>query len=68
MVSGRKAFEGASQASLISAIMKDEPRPMSALELFYLSDEGMMVISVETELTFTLGASEILLDIRVVHH
>ena len=32
MVTGRKAFEGESQASLISAIMKDEPRPMSALK------------------------------------
>ena len=32
MVTGKKAFEGKSQASLISAIMKDEPRPMSALQ------------------------------------
>ena len=32
MVSGKKAFEGTSQASLISAIMKDEPRSISALQ------------------------------------
>ena len=32
MVTGKKAFEGKSQASLISAIMKDEPRPMSSLQ------------------------------------
>ena len=32
MVTGKKAFEGESQASLISAILKDEPRPMSALD------------------------------------
>ena len=31
MVTGERAFKGKSQASLISAIMKDEPRPMSAL-------------------------------------
>jgi hypothetical protein len=30
-VHGNKAFEGESQASLMSAIMKDAPRPMSAL-------------------------------------
>ncbi len=30
MATGEKAFEGASQASLISAIMKDEPRALSA--------------------------------------
>ena len=30
MVTGKKAFEGKSQASLISAIMKDEPPPTSA--------------------------------------
>ena len=29
MLTGRKAFEGKSQASLIGAIMKAEPRPMS---------------------------------------
>ena len=29
MLTGSKAFDGQSQASLISAIMKDEPRPMS---------------------------------------
>ena len=29
IVSGRKAFEGKSQASLISAIMKDAPQPMA---------------------------------------
>ncbi|TMQ68022.1 MAG: alpha/beta fold hydrolase [Candidatus Eisenbacteria bacterium] len=28
MATGRRAYDGASQASLISAIMKDEPRPM----------------------------------------
>jgi len=32
MATGQRAFEGASQASLISSIMKDEPRPMGALE------------------------------------
>jgi Tol biopolymer transport system component len=31
MVTGRKAFSGTSQASLISAIMKEEPSPVSAL-------------------------------------
>ena len=31
MLTGSKAFDGQSQASLISAIMKDEPRPMSVL-------------------------------------
>ena len=31
MVTGRKAFEGHSQASLISAIMKDHPAPVSTL-------------------------------------
>ena len=30
MVTGQKAFAGKSQASLIGAILKDEPRPMSA--------------------------------------
>ncbi len=30
-VTGRKAFEGASQASLIAAIMQNDPRPMSEL-------------------------------------
>jgi hypothetical protein len=32
MATGKKAFEGKSQASLISAIMSSEPRPMSSLE------------------------------------
>ena len=32
MVTGRKAFEGASQASLIAAIMQNDPRPMSELK------------------------------------
>jgi serine/threonine protein kinase/Tol biopolymer transport system component len=32
MATGKKAFSGASQASLISAIMKDEPAPVSALQ------------------------------------
>src|SRR6187549_3849559 len=30
MATGKRAFEGATQASLISSIMRDEPRPMSA--------------------------------------
>ncbi len=32
MVTGRKAFEGKSQASLIGAILKDEPPPVLALQ------------------------------------
>ena len=32
MVTGQKAFEGKSQASLIGAILKDEPRPMASLQ------------------------------------
>jgi eukaryotic-like serine/threonine-protein kinase len=32
MATGKKAFEGKSQASLISAIMSSEPRPMSSVE------------------------------------
>jgi len=32
MATGKRPFEGRSQASLISAIMKDEPRPMSELQ------------------------------------
>ena len=32
MATGKKAFEGGSQASLISAIMKDDPPPMSELQ------------------------------------
>ena len=32
MATGRKAFEGDSQASLIGAILKDEPAPMSTLQ------------------------------------
>jgi dipeptidyl aminopeptidase/acylaminoacyl peptidase len=32
MATGKRAFEGASQASLISAIMKDEPRPITELQ------------------------------------
>uniref|UniRef100_Q01TY9 Serine/threonine protein kinase n=1 Tax=Solibacter usitatus (strain Ellin6076) TaxID=234267 RepID=Q01TY9_SOLUE len=32
MIAGRKAFEGQSQASLISAIMKDEPPSITALQ------------------------------------
>ena len=32
MVTGKKAFEGKSQASLISAIMSSEPEPMAELE------------------------------------
>jgi Tol biopolymer transport system component len=31
MATGRRAFEGATQASLISAIMRDAPRPMTEL-------------------------------------
>jgi eukaryotic-like serine/threonine-protein kinase len=31
MVTGRKAFEGTSQASLLSAILKDHPPPVSSL-------------------------------------
>jgi hypothetical protein len=31
MATGARAFEGETQASLISAIMRDEPRAMSAL-------------------------------------
>ena len=31
MATGRRAFEGATQASLIAAILKDEPRPISAI-------------------------------------
>jgi serine/threonine protein kinase len=31
MVTGRRTYEGATSASLISAIMKDEPRPMTEL-------------------------------------
>ena len=32
MVTGKKAFEGKSQARLIGAFLKDEPRPVSALQ------------------------------------
>jgi serine/threonine-protein kinase len=32
MATGKRAFEGASQASLIGAILKDEPRPISTLQ------------------------------------
>ena len=32
MATGKRAFEGKSQASLISAIMKDEPRPITELQ------------------------------------
>ncbi len=32
MATGKKAFEGSSQASLIAAILKDDPRPMSELQ------------------------------------
>jgi hypothetical protein len=32
MATGKRAFEGTSQASLISAIMKDEPRPITDLQ------------------------------------
>src|SRR5262245_18084519 len=32
MVTGERAFDGKTHASLISAIMKDDPRPMSALQ------------------------------------
>ena len=32
MVTGKKAFEGKSQASLIGAILKDEPRPVSEIQ------------------------------------
>jgi Tol biopolymer transport system component len=32
MATGRKAFQGKSQASLISSIMKDEPRPIAELQ------------------------------------
>jgi Tol biopolymer transport system component len=32
MVTGRLAFEGKSQASLIGAILKDDPRPLSTLQ------------------------------------
>ena len=31
MITGRRAFDGATQASLISAIMRDAPRPMAEL-------------------------------------
>src|SRR4029077_19277394 len=31
MTTGRRAFEGGTQASLISAIMRDAPRPMAEL-------------------------------------
>src|SRR5207344_30377 len=31
MATGKKAFSGATQASLISSIMKDEPAPISAV-------------------------------------
>lgn len=32
MITGRRAFEGHSQASLISAVMKDDPPPVSTLQ------------------------------------
>jgi serine/threonine-protein kinase len=32
MATGKKAFEGKSQASLIGAILKDDPRPISSLQ------------------------------------
>src|SRR5436853_2727342 len=32
MATGRKAFSGASQASLISAIMREEPAPIATLQ------------------------------------
>jgi serine/threonine protein kinase len=32
MATGRKAFEGASQASLIGAILRDEPKPISTFQ------------------------------------
>src|SRR5204862_1278286 len=32
MATGRKAFSGSSQASLISSIMKEEPAPLSAVQ------------------------------------
>ncbi len=32
MATGRKAFEGASRASLISAILRDEPRPIAEIQ------------------------------------
>jgi len=35
MVTGRKAFEGKSQASLIAAIMEKEPTPISAIKPMY---------------------------------
>ena len=39
MCTGRRAYEGATQASLISSIMKDEPRPM--VELAPLAPAGL---------------------------
>jgi eukaryotic-like serine/threonine-protein kinase len=32
MVTGKRAFEGSSQASLIGSIMKEEPKPISAIQ------------------------------------
>jgi serine/threonine protein kinase len=32
MLSGRKAFEGKSQASLIGAILKDNPQPLTTIQ------------------------------------
>ena len=32
MLTGKRAFEGKSQASLIGAILKDEPQPVSTLQ------------------------------------
>jgi hypothetical protein len=39
MTTGRRAFDGATQASLISAIMRDAPRPMA--ELAPMSPPGL---------------------------
>ena len=32
MITGKKAFEGKSQASLISSIMSSDPQPMASLQ------------------------------------
>ena len=36
MATGRKAFSGTSQASLISAIMKEDPPPVSTIQALSL--------------------------------
>jgi hypothetical protein len=78
MATGRKAFSGSSQASLISAIMKEDPAPIAALqpmispaldrvvpngrEIFYRKEKKFLRAAITTSPAFSASRPELLFE------